>query len=358
MKILLFFVKMCIMKKGRSDGMGVQHLIIPKHYENKLSILETEVGIKYVKDYFEKALANHLNLMRISAPLYVEQSTGLNDDLSGIERPVSFDMKDVDASNMQIVHSLAKWKRVALHRYEIETGKGIYTDMNAIRRDEVLDNLHSAYVDQWDWEKVILPSQRTLSFLKETVHQIVRALKETEEAIHTVFPNLQSIIHEDVYFLTTQELENMYPHLTSKQREYEIVKQYKTVCLMQIGDQLQSGEKHDDRAPDYDDWKLNADILIYYPILDCAVEISSMGIRVDAISLQEQLKKACCEHRLQLPYHQMVVNHTLPLTIGGGIGQSRICLLLLNKAHIGEVQVSQWQEEMREVCAQHQMYLL
>lgn len=338
--------------------MGVKHLIIPQNYKNKLSILETEIAIKYVKDYFEKALAHQLDLMRISAPLYVEQATGLNDDLSGVERPVSFDMKDLEDSSMQIVHSLAKWKRVALHRYNIETGKGIYTDMNAIRRDEVLDNLHSAYVDQWDWEKVILPTQRTLPYLKETVVKIIKALKETEMSICEKFPKLTPFIDEKIHFLTTQELEDLYPNLSSKEREYEITKKYKTVCLMQIGDQLKSGEKHDDRAPDYDDWKLNADILIYYPILDCAVEISSMGIRVDAYSLQEQLKKASCEHRLKLPYHQMVVTEKLPLTIGGGIGQSRICLLLLNKAHIGEVQVSQWQEDMRKVCESHFIHLL
>lgn len=338
--------------------MGVQHLIIPQNYENKLSILETEKAIKHVKDTFEKALAKHLNLIRISAPLYVEKASGLNDDLNGVERPVSFDMKDIDASTMQIVHSLAKWKRVALQRYHIPTGEGIYTDMNAIRRDEILDNLHSAYVDQWDWEKVILPSQRTLSYLQETVRQILKALKETETSIRSVFPNLQSMIQEDIYFLTTQELEDMYPSLSSKEREYEIVKKHKTVCLMQIGDILHSGKKHDDRAPDYDDWTLNADILIYYPILDCVVEISSMGIRVNAVSLKEQLQKANCEDRLQLPFHQMIMDDTLPLTIGGGIGQSRICLLLLNKAHIGEVQVSQWGVDMRELCEKHHIYLL
>ncbi len=343
--------------KGRIS-MAVEDLIIPQYYENKLDIISTEVAIKYVKDLFERRLAHHLNLMRISAPLYVSKSSGLNDDLNGIERPVGFDIMEIKGEEYEIVHSLAKWKRMALKRYHFNIGKGIYTDMNAIRRDEVLDNLHSCYVDQWDWEKIIAKEHRTIDFLKMTVRNIMKALKETEKELDIVFENLVPFIQEDVFFITTQELEDLYPKLTPKQREYEIVKKHKTVFLMQIGDKLASGQKHDGRAPDYDDWKLNGDILLYYPILDTVLEISSMGIRVDKNALQEQLKKAGCEERIQLPFHQMLMHDELPLTIGGGIGQSRICLILLNKAHIGEVQVSQWSKEMREECEKHHIYLL
>lgn len=338
--------------------MAAKDLLLPKYYENKLDIISTEIAIKYVKDLFERRLAHHLNLMRISAPLYVRKSSGLNDDLSGIERPVGFDIKEIKDEDIEIVHSLAKWKRMALKRYNMNIGKGIYTDMNAIRRDEVLDNLHSTYVDQWDWEKIIDEKSRNIEFLKMTVRNIMKALKETEKELDIVFENLEPFIHEDVYFITSQELEDRFPDLTPKQREYEITKQYKTVFIMQIGDVLKSGKKHDDRAPDYDDWALNGDILLYYPILDCPIEISSMGIRVNKQSLQEQLKKADCEERLQLPFHQMLMNDELPLTIGGGIGQSRICLILLNKAHIGEVQVSQWDDEMVKVCEEHHITLL
>ena len=338
--------------------MAAKDLLIPKYYENKLDIISTEIAIKYVKDLFERRLAHHLNLMRISAPLYVRKSSGLNDDLNGIERPVDFDIKEIKDEDIEIVHSLAKWKRMALKRYNMNIGKGIYTDMNAIRRDEVLDNLHSTYVDQWDWEKIIHEKSRNVEFLKMTVRNIMKALKETEKELDIVFENLEPFIQEDVYFITSQELEDRYPDLTPKQREYEITKQYKTVFIMQIGDVLKSGQKHDGRAPDYDDWALNGDILLYYPILDCPIEISSMGIRVNKQSLQEQLKKAGCEERLQLPFHQMLMNDELPLTIGGGIGQSRICLILLNKAHIGEVQVSQWDDEMVKVCEEHHITLL
>lgn len=338
--------------------MAAKDLLLPKNYENKLDIISTEIAIKYVKDLFERRLAHHLNLMRISAPLYVRKSSGLNDDLNGVERPVSFDVKEIENEDIEIVHSLAKWKRMALKRYHMNIGKGIYTDMNAIRRDEVLDNLHSSYVDQWDWEKIIDDKNRTLDFLKLTVRNIMKALKETEKELDIVFENLEPFIQEDVYFITTQELEDRYPELTPKQREYEITKQYKTVFIMQIGDVLKSGERHDGRAPDYDDWSLNGDILLYYPILDCPIEISSMGIRVNKESLQSQLKKAGCEERLQLPFHQMLMKDELPLTIGGGIGQSRICLILLNKAHIGEVQVSQWDDEMIKVCQEHHITLL
>lgn len=338
--------------------MAVKDLIIPTNYENKLDIISTEVAIKYVKDLFERRLAHHLNLMRISAPLYVSKRSGLNDDLNGTERPVSFDIKEINEEEFQIVHSLAKWKRMALKRYNLNVGKGIYTDMNAIRRDEDLDNLHSCYVDQWDWEKIIDEKNRTIDFLKLTVRNIMKALKETEKELNIIYENLEPFVHEDVFFITAQELEDMYPDKTPKQREYEIVKQHKTVFLMEIGDVLKSGQKHDGRAPDYDDWSLNGDILLYYPILDTVIEISSMGIRVDAKALAQQLKKANCEERKELPFHKMLLNQQLPLTMGGGIGQSRICLILLNKAHIGEVQVSQWGDDMVEECEKHHIQLL
>lgn len=344
------------MKAG--NVMSVNELLIPSHYENKLDLISTELAIKHIKDTFEKRLAGHLNLMRVSAPLFVTQSSGLNDNLNGIERPVNFDIKELYDDNIEIIHSLAKWKRMALKRYNIECGKGIYTDMNAIRRDEILDNLHSVYVDQWDWEKVISKKDRNLDFFKNTVRLIMKSLKETENEINNIYENLEPFVCENVYFITSQELENMYPNLSPKQREYQIVKKYSTVCIMQIGDILKSGKKHDGRAPDYDDWSLNGDILIYYPILDCVVEISSMGIRVDEKSLKEQLTKAGCEEKQNLPFHQMLLKNELPLTIGGGIGQSRICLLLLNKAHIGEVQVSLWSDEMRKECEKNNIYFL
>lgn len=338
--------------------MSMESLIIPKHYENKLDMISTEVAIKYVKDLFEKRLAHHLNLVRVSAPLFVSTSSGLNDNLNGVERPVQFDILELQNDDVEIVHSLAKWKRMALKRYGFDYGRGLYTDMNAIRRDEDLDNLHSVYVDQWDWEKIIDRKDRNLEFLKSAVNAIIEALKETELEIDTVFENLTPVIHRDVTFITSQELEDMYPNLSSKERENEFTKIHKTVCIMQIGDALKSGQKHDGRAPDYDDWALNCDILIYYPLLERAVEISSMGIRVDAESLASQLKKANCEDRRELPFHQMLLNDELPLTMGGGIGQSRICMLLLNKAHIGEVHVAKWSNEMIEACEENHIHLL
>lgn len=337
--------------------MGIERLILPKNYENKLDFTSTEIAIKYVKDTFEKKLAHHLNLMRVSAPLYVLSESGLNDDLNGVERAITFDMKEL-RKDVSIVHSLAKWKRLALSRYQFEVGKGIYTDMNAIRRDEELDNLHSTYVDQWDWEKIIDVSDRNIEMLQYTVSRIMKALKETEKELGTIFENLEPFIEEEVHCITTQELLDLYPNLTPKQREYEIVKKYHTVFLMQIGDQLSDGEPHDGRAPDYDDWSLNGDILIYYPLLDCAVEISSMGIRVDETVLLEQLKKANCMNRVHLPFHQQLLKKELPYTMGGGIGQSRICMLLLHKAHIGEVQVSLWGDEISEICKKHHINLL
>ena len=336
----------------------MSYLIKPKNYKPLLDLKQTELGIKQIKEFFQLNLSSELRLRRVTAPLFVLKGMGINDDLNGIERPVSFPIKDLGDAQAEVVHSLAKWKRLTLADYHIEPGYGIYTDMNAIRRDEDLDNLHSTYVDQWDWEKIIDRHDRNLDFLKMTVRNIMKALKETEKELDIIFENLEPFIREDVYFITAQELEDRYPDMTPKEREYTITKEHKTVCIMQIGDILSSGQKHDGRAPDYDDWSLNGDILIYYPILDCAVEISSMGIRVDAKALQEQLKKADCEERLTLPYHQMLLHDELPLTIGGGIGQSRICLILLNKAHIGEVQVSQWSDDMIAECERHHIYLL
>lgn len=334
------------------------NLIIPQGYQSALDIRETEVAIKKVKDFFEKALAVNLNLTRVSAPLFVDPDSGLNDNLNGVERPVSFDILEQNGRVAEIVHSLAKWKRHALGRYGFAHGEGLYTDMNAIRRDEETDNVHSLFVDQWDWERIIDKEERNVDTLKAIVNKVYQALMETEDYMAMQYDYIKKSLPEQITFVTTQELEDRYPDKTPKEREYEAVKEYGAVFLMQIGDKLASGEPHDGRAPDYDDWSLNGDILIYYPILDCAVEISSMGIRVDAKALQEQLKKADCEERLTLPYHQMLLHDELPLTIGGGIGQSRICLILLNKAHIGEVQVSQWSDDMIAECERHHIYLL
>lgn len=332
-------------------------LIIPKNYNNPLSYLDSEIAIKIVKDQFEKRLADCLKLVRVSAPLYVTKASGLNDNLNGVERPVSFDILDLN-EEVEIVHSLAKWKRAALNRYDMKHFQGLYTDMNAIRRDEELDNLHSVYVDQWDWEKIITKEQRNINTLKDTVVKIVEAIVQTQTILRYAYPALEPMVKEDVFFITTQELEDMYPNMTSKEREDAICRKYKTVFLMQIGDKLKSGEKHDGRAPDYDDWQLNGDLLVYYPILDRAFELSSMGIRVDEMSIVSQCEKANTMERLEYPYHKAVINHELPLTIGGGIGQSRLCMLLLNKAHIGEVQVSMWSDEMRKECKENKMYLL
>lgn len=338
--------------------MSVKDLILLDHYENKLDIIHTEIAIKQLKDLFEQQLAKHLNLMRISAPLFVNKASGLNDNLSGSERPVEFNLKDIDQEAYQIVHSLAKWKRVALNRYGIQTNQGIYTDMNAIRRDEILDNLHSCYVDQWDWEKIIDKRDRNIECLKKNVESIMCVIKNCENAICQNFPILMPCIDEKVFFITSQKLLELYPNLSAKQREYAIVKQYKTVFIMQIGDVLSNGEVHDDRAPDYDDWSLNGDLLLYYPLLDQAIEISSMGIRVDASALLCQLKKADCESRSELAFHRKLLENKLPCTIGGGIGQSRIALMILNKAHIGEVQVSQWGRAIREECEKFHISLL
>ena len=332
-------------------------LILPHDYENKLDYVSTEIAIKYVKDLFERRLAYHLNLMRVSAPLFVRKDSGLNDNLNGVERPVTFDIRDIEG-DVEIVHSLAKWKRMALKRYGFEVNKGIYTDMNAIRRDEIVDNLHSVYVDQWDWEKIISAENRTLDHLQETVKKIMKALKETEQQLCKVFENLEPFIKEEITFITSQELEDRYPHLTPKEREYEFTKLHGSACIMQIGDKLENGEPHDGRAPDYDDWALNADILVYYPVLDIALELSSMGIRVDKEALLSQLEKAGCPERAELPFQKAILNEELPYTIGGGIGQSRICMFFLRKAHIGEVQCSIWPEEIRKEAEAHGIQLL
>ena len=337
--------------------MSTSVCILPEDYTNRLSILDTEIAIKLVKDTFEKKLAEHLNLTRVSAPLFVRPESGLNDDLNGVERPVRFDVPDARCE-VEVVHSLAKWKRQALKRYGFAPGTGLYTDMNAIRRDEVLDNLHSVYVDQWDWEKIITAGTRNTGTLKQTVRQIIQAVKETQDRLAETFPQIESFLSTDVTFLTTQELEDRYPGLSPHEREDAICREHPTVFLMQIGGKLRSGQKHDGRAPDYDDWDLNADIVVYYPVLDIALEISSMGIRVDKTALLSQLKKAGCEERAELPFQKSILNEELPYTIGGGIGQSRICMFFLRKAHIGEVQCSLWPEDMTAECVKNGIPLL
>lgn len=333
------------------------NLILPKGYKSNLTLRETQRAIKLLKDTFQVKLGRALNLDRVTAPVIVTKASGINDDLNGIERKVEFDMKNIEGI-CEVVQSLAKWKRMALYRYGYGAGEGIFTDMNAIRRDDDCDNLHSIYVDQWDWEKVICREDRNIDFLKDTVTKIIKALAETQDVLNEAFPQLTKRLNEDVFFITTQELEDMYPDLTGKQRENEITKKHGTVFIMQIGEKLKSGNKHDGRAPDYDDWSLNGDILVWNDILDCAIEISSMGIRVDEKSLDEQLKKAGAEERRNFPYHKGILDGTLPLTIGGGIGQSRICLQLLEKAHIGEVQTSLWPEDMRQKCKESNIELL
>ncbi len=325
-------------------------LILPQTYKSGLDIRETEIAIKLLKDHFERELAEELNLTRVSAPLFVKPETGLNDNLNGVERPVAFDVKSIGGDTVEIVHSLAKWKRMALKRYGFGYGEGLYTDMNAIRRDEDLDNLHSIYVDQWDWERIISKEERTIETLKQIVKGIYGVFKRTEEYICRHYPQLKSQLPDDICFVTTQELEDMYPGLTPKQREDAFSKEKKAIFIMKIGGRLKSGIKHDGRAPDYDDWELNGDIVFWYPILDRAFEVSSMGIRVDEDSLLTQLILAGCEDRKKLPYHSDLIARRLPYTLGGGIGQSRICMFFLQKAHIGEVQASVWPEDMFEKC--------
>lgn len=336
----------------------MKNIIYPSGYSSALSGRETQKAIKLIKDTFQVNLAKSLNLERVTAPLFVSSASGLNDDLNGVERKVHFTIKEIDGENAEVVQSLAKWKRMALHKYGFEPGCGLYTDMNAIRRDDDVDNLHSIFVDQWDWEAVITTEQRNTAFLKDVVKKIVNAVADTSDLIKEKYPEIAVNICRDVYFITTQELEDMYPDLSAKERENEITKEHKTVFLMQIGDVLKGGEKHDGRAPDYDDWSLNGDILFWNEVLKSAFEISSMGIRVDSDSIKEQLKKCNAEERLRFDYHKNIINGVFPLTIGGGIGQSRLCMLLLGKAHIGEVHVSIWPEEMVEECKKHNIYLL
>ena len=324
-------------------------LTIPQGYTAPLPNYELQRAIAFIKSSFQTNLSYALNLRRVSAPLFVADNSGLNDNLNGVERPVSFDIPDVGL-NAEVVHSLAKWKRLALKRYGFHPGKGLYTDMNAIRRDEEVDNLHSVYVDQWDWEKIITREDRNVDYLKSSVQAIVGAVCETCEALDVAFPSLHGKLEREVCFLTTQELEDRWPEKTPKEREDAICREHHTVFLMQIGGKLRSGEKHDGRAPDYDDWALNGDILMWNPVLEKAFEISSMGIRVDEESLARQLKLAGCEERAELPFHKMLLNGELPLTMGGGIGQSRLCMLMIGTCHIGEVQASLWDEETLRGC--------
>lgn len=335
----------------------MEGLIIPKGYRSQGTLMETAVQIKRIKDFFENNLAESLDLTRVSAPLFVEASTGLNDNLSGTERPVSFDMK-ATGKELEIVHSLAKWKRLSLKRYDFPVGKGLYTDMNAIRRDEELDNIHSIYVDQWDWEKVILKEDRTKETLKDIVNKIYGVFKRTESFVCKELIKEEEYLPNEIFFITAQELEDMYPHLNSKEREEAICKEKKAVFLMQIGEVLNSGKRHDGRAPDYDDWNLNGDIIFYNPILENAFELSSMGIRVDEKTLEEQLKKSNCEDRKELEFHKELLKGNLPYTVGGGIGQSRICMYFMRKAHIGEVQASIWDEENYKLCSENNIRLL
>lgn len=333
-------------------------LQFPKEYTHPLNIRETEVAIKYIKDYFEHDIASKLNLTRVSAPLFVRKNTGLNDDLNGVERPVKFEIKALNDEPVEVVHSLAKWKRYALKRYGFRVGEGLYTDMNAIRRDEDLDNLHSIYVDQWDWEKNIGQDARTFEVLKDTVEKIYEVIKDTELAVYQRYPHFRPVLPQTITFISSQELEDRYPTLSPKEREDEICKEKKAVFIYQIGDLLKSGQKHDGRAPDYDDWSLNGDIVVYNPILERAFELSSMGIRVDEKALEQQLKKANAEDRKHYPFHQSLLKGELPYSMGGGIGQSRLCMFYLKKAHIGEVQASIWPDDMADACLNQNIKLL
>ncbi len=336
----------------------MENLTIPAQYHSALNLHDTQVAIKTVKDYFQHALITRLNLLRVSAPLFVTPQSGLNDNLNGVERPVSFGMKEQNDAQAEIVHSLAKWKRYALKEYGFQRGEGLYTDMNAIRRDEITDNIHSIYVDQWDWEKIIAKEERTMDTLKDVVRHVYKALKTTETYMSIQYDYIEEILPKEIFFITSQELEDLYPDFTPKEREYNIAREKGAVFIMQIGDKLASGERHDGRAPDYDDWSLNGDIIVYYPVLDIALELSSMGIRVDETALQRQLALAGCPERAELPFQKAVLNGELPYTIGGGIGQSRICMFYLRKAHIGEVQVSLWPDEIVKEAYAHGIKLL
>ena len=336
----------------------MKNLMIPDNYQSALNLHDTQIGIKTVKDFFPDLLAKRLNLLRVSAPLFVDPDSGLNDNLNGVERPVVFGIKEQNDAEAEIVHSLAKWKRFALQKYGFSYGEGLYTDMSAIRRDEETDNIHSIYVDQWDWEKIISKEERSIDFLQETVRTVYKVLRKTEKYMAIQYDYIEEILPHDIFFITTQELEDRYPDMPPKEREYHICKEKGAVCVMQIGDLLKSGEKHDGRAPDYDDWALNADIVVYYPVLDIALELSSMGIRVDKESLLSQLDKAGCPERAKLPFQKAILDDEVPLTIGGGIGQSRICMFFLRKAHIGEVQSSLWPEDVTKEALAHGIQLL
>ena len=335
----------------------MNQLNIPDGYRADLNLHDTQIAIKTVKDFFQQTLAQKLNLLRVSAPVFVNPSSGLNDNLNGVERPVGFDIKGQEEP-AEIVHSLAKWKRYALKKYGFSKGEGLYTDMIAIRRDEDLDNIHSVYVDQWDWEKIISREERNTETLKQTVRTIYNVLRKTEKYMAVQYDYIEEILPKDIFFITTQELEDLYPDCTPKEREYKIVREKGAVFLMQVGKALRSKERHDGRAPDYDDWELNGDILVYYPVLDIALELSSMGIRVDEEALDRQLTEAGCDDRRNLPFQKAILEKQLPYTIGGGIGQSRICMFFLRKAHIGEVHVSLWPEEVTAAAAQYGLQLL
>ena len=322
---------------------------VPKNYSSPFDVYRTQKAIAFIKKNFQDRLAAALSLKRVSAPLFVGEDSGLNDNLNGFERPVSCDVPAV-GERAEVVHSLAKWKRLALKKYRFYVGNGLYTDMNAIRRDEDLDNIHSIYVDQWDWERVIERGDRTREYLIDTVKRIVGVICDVNDLFRVDFPELNVKLCRDVSVITSEELLALYPDKTPKEREYAYVKEHKTVFIIGIGGKLSNGKPHDGRAPDYDDWELNGDILFYNEVLDCAFEISSMGIRVDEESLKRQLKLAGCEDRLSLPFHSMLINGELPLTIGGGIGQSRLCMLMMGSAHIGEVQCSMWDDETHRIC--------
>ena len=331
-------------------------VMIPENYRSHLTLRQTQYAIKKVKDFFERDLSTQLNLIRVSAPLFVDPKSGLNDDLNGVERPVHFDLHS--GQELEIVHSLAKWKRFALRTYGFEVGEGLYTDMNAIRRDEDTDNIHSMFVDQWDWEKIITKEQRTVETLKEVVNCIYQTLRHTENYIVNEYSFIGKLLPEKITFITAQELEDRWPEMTGKEREYAAAKEYGAIFLSQIGGKLKSGKIHDGRAPDYDDWSLNGDIIVYYPVLDIALELSSMGIRVDEDALRRQLVERGCTERENLPFHKALLNGELPYTIGGGIGQSRMCMFFLRKAHIGEVQSSHWSQEEQKICEEKGIHLL
>ncbi|WP_125711120.1 aspartate--ammonia ligase [Companilactobacillus zhongbaensis] len=334
------------------------HIIKPKDYQPKLTTKQTQAAIRFIRETFQDEFGKELNLSRISAPMFLEKDTGLNDNLNGVEKPVSFEMKDMPGKTIEIVHSLAKWKRWALKHYDFQLGEGLYTNMNAIRKDEDLDNFHSIYVDQWDWEKVITKEDRTKETLEATVRKIFKVIKHMEHEVWYKFPEAVHHLPDEIHFVTSQELEDRWPDKTPRERENAIAKELGCVFIEQIGGALKSGQPHDLRAPDYDDWKLNGDIMFWYEPLQQAIEISSMGVRVDAKSMMEQLKVRGEEARLELPYHKMIMSEELPFTIGGGIGQSRLCMLLLGKAHVGEVQASVWPDEYIKDCAKYNIHIL